>query len=132
MSTSLNLKRFIENNARIDDRISITKSYAIGLTTLFCQQNNISNFHYVVLFYDSEKKIVALHFTNNDKEPGVLKVSHDNKGRGAVISATSFLKANRIDPARHHGKYNWVKYPNFEGIGDIFVFEIKETASEVS
>lgn len=116
-------KKFDKKNIRLEDRITITKSNSIGFPQKFYLDNDISNFRYVVLFWDKENKAIGINFTNQEEKNG-FKIIHNPK-YGAQVVVRSFLKENEIDPKIYHGRYRWEKY-NLEGIGEIFVIKLEQ------
>jgi hypothetical protein len=84
----------------------------------------------VVLFYDSEQKVVAIHFTNDGSQKGKFTIMRNSRNYGGGIVATSFFKANRIDPQKYAGRYDFEKMDisevGLEGEGSLFVIKLKE------
>jgi hypothetical protein len=117
-------KKFEGRNSRTEDRITITKSHTIGFPTKFYRDNSIGQYKFVVLFWDKEKKAIAVQFSNSEEEKSKFKILH-NEGYGGSVVARSFFRVNDIDPEKYHGRYDWKK-ENIEGIGEIFVVELKE------
>ncbi len=118
-----NFQRFERNNSRLGNKISIIKSYEIGLPLSFYEQNKLFNYKYTVLFYDSLKNAIGIQFTNDKSQKGILSVSRASKGGGARISVASFFKANGIDPITCAGRYEWVKYED-PHVGSLFVIDL--------
>lgn len=124
-----NFKKFENRNARLESRISITRSNSIGFPTQFYRNNNIRQYKYVVLYYDQDKRAVGLYFTNNEEEKNKFSVMHSKKGFGGSIVARSFFRTYNIDLEKHRGKYEWKKH-TLEGIGELFVIELRERETE--
>ena len=117
--------KFIKFNGfypRGDNKIALNKSGLIRLSPGFRRDSDTIKFNYVVLFYDSDNKAVAFKFTNASQE-GALKVTKDKSG--ATISATSFMKANKLDQSKYLGRYIWKKQ-NIPDIGEVFIIELIE------
>jgi hypothetical protein len=125
-----NFQRFEATNSRHETRITITKSNHVGFPTAFFNDNNVGDYKYVVLFYDPEKKAVAVHFTNDESATGKFTIMKNSREYGGGVVATSFFKANRIDPSKYAGRYEFEKLSlsdaGFEGEGSLFVIELKE------
>jgi hypothetical protein len=123
-----NFQRFEATNSRYETRITVTKSNHIGFPTAFFKDNNVGD--YVVLFYDSEQKVVAIHFTNDGSQKGKFTIMRNSRNYGGGIVATSFFKANRIDPQKYAGRYDFEKMDisevGLEGEGSLFVIKLKE------
>ncbi|MDP3794585.1 MAG: hypothetical protein Q8R13_01500 [bacterium] len=120
-----NFKKFEGRNVRLEDRITVTKSYAIGFPTKFYIDNGVREFQYVVLFWDAENKAIGIRFTNDEVEKNKFRIIHSKNGYGGSIVVRSFFRSHGIDPVRYHGRYAWEKYP-LEGVGDIFVLRLQE------
>lgn len=126
-----NFKKFTGVNSRMEDRISITKSSAIGFPMKFYNDNNLASFNYVILFYDAEKKAIAIQFSNDETEKNKFKIVKYGHAYGGGIGAKSFFRGIGIDPALYAGKYEPKKEP-LEGIGEVFIITISEAKSIVS
>lgn len=113
-----------KSNIYSESKISLTKTYTIGLLKKFYIDNNIDKFKYALLLYDPLKKTVAIVFTKN-KQKGSFAVTHDKRGKGANISVKTFMKANNISPNTYYGSYDWKKY-TIEGFGEGFIFELRK------
>ena len=124
-----NFKKFEGRNKRTEDRITVTKSYSIGLPTRYYSDNNIEKFKYAVLFWDSGKRAIGIRFTNDDTDKNRFSITHNANGYGGSIVARSFFRLYGIDPKKVFGRYEWSKYP-IDGVGDVFVIQLKDRASE--
>jgi len=117
-------KKFDEKNLRLENRITITKkSHSIGFPTQFYNENQISKFKYVVIYYDGEKKAIALHFTNDENEKNRFVIHHSKDGYGGSIAVRSFMKLRDIDPEKYHGRYDW-KLDQIEGVGTVYIIQL--------
>lgn len=123
------LKKFEGRNIRLEDRITVTKSYSIGFPTKFYTDNGVKDFNYATLFWDSENKAIGINFTNDENEKNKFKVIHSKIGYGGSIVMRSFFRSYNIDPKLYHGRYEWEKYP-LENTGDVFVIKLKEKVGE--
>lgn len=119
-----NFKKFEGTNSRFEDRITVTKSKSIGFPTKFYQDNNLSNYKYVVLYYDVDQKAIGIQFTNSAEEKHKFSIAKSIKYGGGIV-ATSFFRTHKIDTAIYRGRYNWEKVPQ-DGIGDLFVIKLVE------
>ncbi len=124
-----NFKKFEGVNSRSEDRITITKNNSIGFPTKFYNDNNIKRFEYVLLFWDIKNKAIGIKFTNEESEKSKFKIIHSKIGYGGSITARSFFRGNNIDPKIYCGRYEWKK-EKAEGIGEIFIIELKERAAK--
>jgi len=120
-------KRFTKTHSKTDDRISITRSYTIGMPGQFVRQNLDSKPRYMVLFFDMEKSAMGIRFTNDDTEEGKFSVIYSKVGYGATVIARSFFRINNINIDTVRGKYVWKKQ-HIDGIGELFVIEFKSSA----
>ncbi|PIU26118.1 MAG: hypothetical protein COW32_08840 [Candidatus Aquicultor secundus] len=123
-----NFKKFEGRNARLESRITITKSNSIGFPTKFYVDNKIKDYKYVILFWDEQNQAIGVHFTNDEEnrhEKDRFSVIHSNKNYGGSVVTRSFFKANNIDLEKYHGKYDW-KIVDLEDYGHLYVIELKE------
>ncbi len=123
-----NFKKFENTHQRLEDRITITKTNSIGFPGKFYKDNNIKDFKYVVLYYDSDSKAVGIQFIADEGEKNKFTIMHSKLGYGGGIIARSFFKSNNIDPKLYYGRYVWEKYDN-NGI-NLFVIKLKEREVE--
>ena len=101
----------------------MTKSKSIGFPTKFYQDNNLSNYNSVVLYYDEEQKAIGIQFTNSEEEKHKFHIIKSLKYGGGIV-ATSFFKTHNIDTNIYRGRYIWEKV-NQEGIGELFVIKLE-------
>lgn len=121
-----NFKKFEGRNARQEQRITVTKkSYSIGFPTKFYADNNIEKYKYVVLFFDSEKKAIGIHFTNDENEKNKFIIHHSKDGYGGSIAVRSFMRMSGIEPLKYFGRYEWKK-GEVQGAGDVFIIQLVE------
>ena len=120
-----NFKLFDQTSKRYENRITVTGSMAFGFPTQFFKSNNIAQYKYVMLYYDSEKRAVGFKFTNLEEERHKFKIIRSKVGYGGSIIASSFFKANKLDSKLFKGRYEWKK-EEIPGAGELFVIELKE------
>lgn len=128
--TDFNFEKFKNLNARLENRISVTKSFSIGFPTKFYNSNGLRDFKYVVLFYDKERKAIGIQFTNNENETDKFSISHSKQGYGGHIVARSFFTTYDINPGKYVSKYEWEKSA-VEGVGDLFVISLKDKEPKI-
>lgn len=118
------LKRFDGVYLRGDDRIGINRSGLIRLSSSFCRKTKIKEeFRYVVLFFSPSKRVIALKFTKNGNEKGVMLVVND--GKSATVSGLSFAKTYGLNLDEIAGRYPWEK-TNLEGLGDVYMIDLNK------
>ncbi len=106
---------------RSDSIIAVNKSGLIRLTAKFCRDTGITDYPYVLLFFDIGNNAIAFMFTDV-RENGVLKVTKDKAG--ASISAKSFFGASKLNLEKWSGRYDWEKKV-IKGIGEVYIIELK-------
>jgi hypothetical protein len=119
-------QKFESRHTKQEDRITLTKSSSsVGFPQKFYNDNGISAFKYVVLYWDPSNKAMAIHFTNSEDEKNKFKINVSKDGYGGGIGVKSFLRFYNIDPNIYHGRYEWEKaeVPN---IGEVFIIKLKE------
>lgn len=119
-----NFNRFENQGPSKEALISINKSNEITFSSAFCNMNKIFNYAFVVLFWDSKKRAIGIHFTNNKEEKGRYALARLSKGGGARVSAKGFLNNSKIDASIYANRYMWKKYED-EAIGTLYVFELE-------
>ena len=120
-----NWKKFESVNARLEDRITVTKTGAIGFPTKFYQDNKIKEYKYVVIYHDERQGSIGVHFTSDENEKSKFTILHSNQGYGGSAVIRSFFKVSNIDPKKYYGRYDF-SIVNTEGIGRLYVFQLKE------
>lgn len=124
-----NFKKFENAHQRLENRITVTKSAAVGFPTKFYTDNHIGEYKFVVLYYDEVQKALGVHFTNDENEKNKFKIIHSKLGYGGNIIARSLFKSLDIDPKLYYGRYEWEKYP-LEGVGEVFAIKLTERQIE--
>lgn len=89
--------KFTRTRARIGiPKVSIWSRGQIGFNQAAVDEYKLSNFKYVVLYYDQDDRRIGLEFTNNKEADGACKLGF-RKGSGVSFSAVAFLKTFKID-----------------------------------
>lgn len=122
-------QKFENRNARLENRISVTRSNSIGFPTQFYRNNNIRQYKYIVLYYDQDKEAVGIHFTSSEEDKNKFSIIHSKKGFGGSVVIRSFFRTYNIDLEKYHGKYKWEKQ-QLEGVGELFVIDLKKREAQ--
>lgn len=89
--------KFTRSRSRIDTpKVSIWSRGQIGFNQGAIDEYKLSDYQYVVLYYDKDTNRVGLEFTNDGKAKGISKLAF-RKNTGASFSAIPFLKSYKID-----------------------------------
>lgn len=118
-------EKFENANKKFENVISVTKSGSIGYPKFFASINKLSDFKYVVLFYDRIQNAIACKFTNDEQEKSKFNILKSRLEFGASIIAKSFFKTYDLDPKQYRGKYPYEKQV-IEGIGEVFIIKINK------
>lgn len=121
----IKLERYIGRRHGLDNRISITRIGNLGISALFYEEKNVRDFKWAVLYYDSENKIIGIRFTNNQSDPGKLKIVHYKEGKGAAINGKSFFGNYNINTQECNGRYAWKK-EIISDIGEIYLIKLDD------
>ncbi|MBI2798659.1 hypothetical protein HYX70_05245 [Candidatus Saccharibacteria bacterium] len=120
-------QKFTSNNTRLESRVTITRNYAIGFPTKFYNDNNFANYKYVVLYYDTENRAIAIKPTNAEEE-GRISILKSKQGYGGHIIAKSFFKMHNISVEDYRGRHEWQKLPapqlGLAPEGHVFIIEL--------
>jgi hypothetical protein len=120
-----NFKKFEGRNVRLENKITVTRSYSIGLPSYFYKKNKIDRYRYVVFYFDKKKMTIGLRFTNDEKEENKFSVIRSSKGYGGIIVSKSFFKTYGIIPKNYYGRYEWQKYES-DATGELFVIKLEK------
>ena len=121
------LKVFNNVGTRTEKKITLTKSSSLGFPTAFYKENQVSNSKYAVLYYDEESMEIGVRFTNNE-EDHAYKIRHSKQGYGGSVTINNLLRTLNWPADKYHGSYNWKKRV-VDGVGDVFVIQLKEKAA---
>ncbi len=114
--------KFEGDYPRGNSTISINRPGLLRLSSSFCKTTNITDFKYVILFFDKLNNAIALHPTN-EFEKGASKITKDKKA--SAVSIKAFIIANNLNLEDYLGKYGWVMQ-NLPSIGDVYIIELKK------
>lgn len=90
-------EKFTDVGARLGTpMVSIWSRGQIGFNQGATQEFKVTNFKYVVLYYDPDTMRVGFELTNDKKAEGAVKLVF-RKNSGASFSAVPFLKSKKID-----------------------------------
>lgn len=120
MATGYNFIKFERDFTTGEDKISISYDSAIRFSAKFCKITDINNYNYALLYFDPVKHSIGI-YPSNEREKGSFKITKEKFA--ASISATSFLKANKIDPKIYHGSYSWTK-ENIPSVGQLYIINL--------
>ena len=112
-----------------ESAIVINKPNSIGFSSRFYQDNNVSEFKYVILYFDSANRAIGIKLTNKEEEKTKYSINHAKKGFGAQVVPKSFFKENKRDTEKCSGRYEFEE-EKIEGIGDIFIITLKDKSVE--
>lgn len=116
-------KKFTEIGGRFTYSISLNKSGGFSFNAGFYRKELLSQYSFVTIFYDKEKKTVGFSF-GKDRREGSFKITHSGS-KTASVSPHSFIRAYGIDPISFVGKYVPKKLTDNQH-GKIFYIELKE------
>ena len=90
-------EKFTDVGARIGvPMVSIWSRGQIGFNQGATIEFDVSDFKYVILYFDSETRRVGFELTNDSKAEGAIKLLF-RKNSGASFSAVPFLRMKKID-----------------------------------
>lgn len=129
MSLDYNFQEFQNVNAKIEKRISITRSCSFGFPYGFCDENRINDFTFVVLFFDPTKRAIGFLFTTDSEKKYKYSLVKSLSSRSASVVARSFFTTYNLNPGEIHGRYEPKKIvlPTGE---QIFVIDLKNKVDE--
>ncbi|MDP3934971.1 MAG: hypothetical protein Q8Q46_02035 [Candidatus Giovannonibacteria bacterium] len=95
--------KFTEIGARFSYTISLNKAGGFSFNAGFYRKESLSQYSFVTIFYDKEKKAVGFSF-GKDRKEGAFKITHSGS-KTASVAPHSFIRAYGIDPVKFAGKY---------------------------
>lgn len=123
-------EKFTSNNVRLENRITITKTFSIGFPTKFFKDNEIDNYRYVVLYFDRSSSAIGIRFINDETEKGKISIMKSKQGYGGHIIARSFFKTNNLDVEKLKGRYDWKKMTTGElgldSAGFLYIIDLNQ------
>ena len=126
---NFNFIKHTQVGKRFEDRITVTRARTVGFPTAFYKENRVQDYQFAVLYYERERNMIGLKFTNS-KEEGAIVINRHNAGYGGYVSATSFFKSNRINTKKFSGRYEYDKKPlrqlGIDEDGDLFMITLVE------
>ncbi len=123
VKSQMAFERFTARGRSYAPKVSIWKRGQIGLSQGAVERFGLRNFKYVVMFYDSENKMIGLKFTNDEQEEGAAKMNV--KPNGAMFTAKSFLDYYDIE-YKETEQYE-IRH---DKEADLYVFNLREAESE--
>src|SRR3989338_5095460 len=121
--------KFTNVNKRREERLTVTRSGALGFPSQFYLDNNVKDYKYTVLYFDQDQMQVALQFSNDDNEKDKISIIHSKTGNGGYIQARNFFKSCKLDPGVYVGRYEYSKETD-PGIGQLLVIKLKEKSQD--
>ena len=96
MHTLDGFKKFIHKGRSTNPKAVIRKNGQMGFNSGAIGKYDLDLFEFVILYISTNKKDrVAIKFTNNDKESGLVKIQ--KRAGSFAFSAITFLNFNDID-----------------------------------
>lgn len=127
-------QQYTRDIARVVDKITLTTSKQIGFPQAFTKRNNVHDFEGAILYWHPEQKVIAVRFTNDMSQKGVLKLVKSDR-YGAYVSVSTFLATYSIDPKEHQRRYDYEKVDptlfSLDTEDPMFVFQLVKNSEEV-
>ena len=95
-----NFERFTQTKSSFAPKVTIRKGGYLGISQAAASRYGIDGQgYYGVFFYDKDARVIGVQITQNEKEPGAVKVQWRKHKENAVIQVgiRSFLDFNQID-----------------------------------
>ncbi len=112
---------------RVIDKITLTTSKQIGFPQAFAKKHALLDYEGVLLYWNDEQKVIAVRFTNDMDEKGVMKLVKSDR-YGAYVSVSTFLATYSIDPKKYQRRYDYEQAkPELFGLDTkdpVFVFQL--------
>lgn len=115
-------KKFERDYTQGDAVISIASDNTIRFSAKFCKTTPIRESNYAILFFDEKNQAIGI-LPSKTKEKGFFTITKERFS--ASISASSFMKANNLDPKLYRGQYNWTQ-ESVPQVGKLFVVNLKD------
>ena len=126
-----NFKKFTKVGSKLSNySISFNgKSYSFGFNSGFYANEGIKNYKKVILFYDTDKKAIAFHFTNNEQADGVFTVIHSKEKTNGSVTAKSFVVDNKLKKEEYFGQKIPQKIQD-ENFGQLFIIHLLDNKQQ--
>lgn len=111
MDTEFNFIETPNTSSKVIDTITLTTNDYLSFPTFFTQKNKLKDMGdelYAKLYYDKQKKSVAIQFLT-EKTPSLYKINVSPE-YGATCKIKSFLLNNDISAKQYANKYEYKKY----------------------
>ncbi len=123
MSSEYKLTKFTSVGSRVGNYfISFNKSGLI-LSSGFYLREGIKNFSRVVLYFDKNKKAIAIQFSKDNNVEGGFTLVHSNNRTTGSVSARSFILTHGLNDPKYFGRFVPQKI-NYEEAGELFVIDL--------
>ena len=117
--------KFTNVNKRREERLTVTRSGALGFPSQFYIDNSVQDYKYVVLYFDKDQMKIGVKFSSDDNEKDKISIIHSKTGNGGYIQARNFFKSYKLDPGIYVGRYEYLKETDTT-IGQLLVINLKE------
>lgn len=117
--------KFTNVNKRREERLTVTRSGALGFPSQFYIDNSVGDYKYVVLYFDQAQMEIGLQFSSDDNEKDKISIIHSKAGNGGYIQARNFFKSYKLDPSIYVGRYEYSKEKD-PTIGQLLVIKLRE------
>jgi len=87
--------KYIRRGRASTPKVVIRRAGQIGFNSGAIQRYGLDSYEYVLLFISDSKDRVAVKFTNNDKESGLIKIQ--KRPGSFALSAIPFLQLHGFD-----------------------------------
>lgn len=116
-SPGFEFERFTEVNKSFSARITIRQNGQIGFNGGARNQYGVASHRFAVLFFDRNSKAVGILLTDNEQEPGALRITSTKQN--TFIAGRPFLELYGIS-------YEKSRRFRLEKRGDLLVFELEK------
>lgn len=126
-------QQYTRDIARVVDKITLTTSKQIGFPQAFTKKHNVHDYEGAILYWHPDQRAIAVRFTNDMDQKGVLKLIKSDR-YGAYVSVSTFLATYGIEPKEHQRRYDYEKVDpalfSLETTDPIFVFQLIKNVKE--
>jgi hypothetical protein len=110
MSNLGQFKKYIKSANRIIDKISVTSGGAIGFSTSFSSEHELTKYTGIILYWNPADREIGIQFTATESEES-LKLTPNKYGEGRTVNAKAFFATNHIDPRRYSQRFEYRVVP---------------------